>query len=164
MTNRKQIALDDRTTPESDAAVLTYRLGGKLSMEVEDLIATWGVTLRQFNVLRILYVRDPERKGLSRGFLEAGMMQRGPDVSRLLDRLEASGMIERRRSPEDKRSVLSALTDKGWNLIEDSHLPLISLNREQFKEFSAQDLKHLIRLLEKAFSRPSIDLKPKKGN
>jgi len=95
-----------------------------------------------------------------RGLFEARMMQRGSDVSRLLDRLEATGLIARRRSLEDKRSVLTVLTDKGWKLIDDSHAPLLSLNRDQFKGWSGQDLSQSTHLLKRALVRPDIDPNP----
>jgi DNA-binding MarR family transcriptional regulator len=152
---RPQTALDDGSTPESDAAVLAVRLGDTLNLEVEDFFRAWGVTVLQFNVLRILYVRDPERQGLSRGFIEARLLQRMPDVTRLLDRLEAAGLIARHRPKNNQRTVLATLTDKGWDLVEQSHLPLLAMNRTQFAHFSKAELKTYIALLQKALKRPS---------
>ncbi len=155
MKKRSQTALDGGSTPESDAAVLTARLGAVLSMEVDEFFRGWGITLHQFNVLRILYVRDPERKGLSRGAIEARLLQRMPDVTRLLDRLAAAGLIERHRPKDNQRTVLATLTDKGWDLVEQSHQPLLKLNRAQFAQFSRSELKTYIALLQKAHKRPS---------
>jgi DNA-binding MarR family transcriptional regulator len=152
---RPQTALDDGSTPESDAAVLAVRLGDTLNLEVEDFFRAWGVTVLQFNVLRILYVRDPERQGLSRGFIEARLLQRMPDVTRLLDRLEAAGLIVRHRPKDNQRTVLAALTDKGWDLVEQLHQPLLAMNRAQFAHFSKAELKTYIGLLQKALKRPA---------
>ncbi len=152
---RPQTALDDGSTTESEAAVLTVRLGAILGMEVDEFFQGWGMTALQFNVLRILYVRDPERKGISRGAIEARLLQRMPDVTRLLDRLEAAGLIARHRPPENQRTVLATLTDKGWDLVEQSHAPLLAMNRVQFAHFSKAELKTFIGLLQKALKRPS---------
>jgi len=155
LKRRPQTALEDGSTSESDAAVLIVRLGAVLTMEIEEFFRGWGVTVLQFNVLRILYVRDPERKGLSRGFIEARLLQRMPDVTRLLDRLEAAGLIFRHRPKDNQRTVLAALTDKGWDLVEQSHQPLLAMNRAQFGHFSKAELKTYIGLLQKALKRPS---------
>jgi DNA-binding MarR family transcriptional regulator len=155
MKRRKQTALDDGSTPESDAAVLAVRLGDKLNMEIDEFFGEWGITVRQFTVLRVLYVRDPDRIGLSRGALEARLMHRVPDVTRLLDRLEAAGLIERYRPENDQRTVLARLTDKGWDLVEKSHQPLLKRNRAQFAHLSKTELSQFIGLLRKAMNRPT---------
>ena len=156
MKRRPQTALDDGSTPESDAAVLTARLGATLTMEIDAFFRKWGVTVHQFNVLRILYVRDPERKGLSRGYIEARLLQRMPDVTRLLDRLETAGLIARHRPKDNKRTVLATLTDRGWDLVEKTHLPLLTLNRAQFAKFGKAEIKTFIDLLQKALYRSSM--------
>ena len=155
MKKRPQTALDDGSTAQSDAAVLTVRLGEKLNAEVDEFFRAFGITVLQFNVLRILYVRDPERKGISRGALEALLIRRVPDVTRLLDRLEAAGLIARHRPKDDQRTVLATLTDKGWDLVEQSHAPLLQVNREQFPHFSKAELGQFIALLRKALNRPA---------
>jgi len=152
---RPQTALDDGATPESDAAVLAVRLGDTLNLEVDEFFRAWGITVRQFNVLRILYVRDLGRHGISRGAIEARLLHRVPDVTRLLDRLEAAGLIARHRPKDNQRTVLASLTDKGWDLVEQSHLPLLAMNHTQFANFSKAELKTLIALLQKALKRPS---------
>jgi DNA-binding MarR family transcriptional regulator len=155
MKPRPQTALDDGFTPESDAAVLTVRLSNTLNIDVDDFFRAWGITALQFSVLRILYVRDPERKGLSRGTIEARLLHRVPDVTRLLDRLAAAGLIARHRPKDNQRTVLATLTDKGWDLVERSHQPLLAMNRMQFAHFSKAELKTYIALLQKALKRPS---------
>jgi len=155
MKRRRQRALDDGSTPESDAFVLSARLGAKLSLELDEFFLEWGITGRQFNILRILYVRDPERRGISRGALESRLVWRMPDVTRLLDRLAAGGLITRHRPADDQRTVLATLTDKGWDLVEKSHEPLLRLNRSQFAHMSRTQVLELITLLRKALNRPA---------
>ena len=152
---RRQTALDDGSTPQSDAVILTVRLGDMLGTEVDEFFREWGITYRLFNVIRILYVRDPERKGLSRGFIEQRLMHRMPDVTRLIDRLEAAGLVTRHRPKDDQRTVLTTLTDKGWDLVEQSHGPLLNLNRSQLPHFSKAELIQFIALLQKALNRPA---------
>ena len=60
---------------------------------------------------------------LSDGELTAGQLARSADlnpasVTAMLDHLEESGIVERRRSTADRRVCLVALTDKGHGLLE----------------------------------------------
>jgi DNA-binding MarR family transcriptional regulator len=152
---RPQTALDDGNTPHTDAVVALVRLGETFRSEVNALVEEWGVTYQLFNILRILYVRDPERKGLSRSFIEQRLLYRMPDVTRLVDRLEAAGFVRRHRPEHDQRTVLTTITDRGWDLIEDSHQPLLALNRRQLQGFSDEELQQFLVLLRKALNRPS---------
>jgi DNA-binding MarR family transcriptional regulator len=154
MAQRPRRALDDGSTPESNACVLASRLGEMVTAEVDDFFSRWGLTVLQFNILRILYVRDPGRRGISRGSLEARLIRRVPDVTRLLDRLEAAGLIERHRPPDNRRTVLARLTDKGFDLVEATHAPLLALNRRQMGHLSREELAQLIALLTKGLNRP----------
>ena len=152
---RRQTSLDDGSTPQSDAVVLTVRLGDLLGTEVDEFFREWGITYRLFNVMRILYVRDPERKGLSRGFIEQRLMHRMPDVTRLIDRLVEAGFVTRHRPKDDQRTVLTTLTEMGWDMVEQSHAPLLKLNRSQLPHFSKAELAQFIILLQKALNRPT---------
>jgi DNA-binding MarR family transcriptional regulator len=156
MKRDRRTALDDGSTPESDACVMAARLGLTINMEVEEFFRKWGITVLQFNVLRILYVRDPDRQGISRGAIESRLIHRVPDVTRLLDRLESAGLIERYRPADNQRTVLARLTDKGFDLVEKSHRPLLALNRQQFSHFTRAELERFIALLRKALERPPI--------
>ena len=40
-----------------------------------------------------------------------------PSMTRLIDRLEERGLIERRRDDEDRRKVLAKITDEGRRLV-----------------------------------------------
>ena len=156
MERRVQTALDDGSTPQSNAAVLAARLGMLLVTELDAFFRQWGVTAHQFNVLRILYVHDPDCKGLPRSFLEARLVQRTPDVTRLLARLEAVGLLARHRPSDNQRTVLVTLTDKGWDMVEQSHYPLLALNRSQFPNLSQAELQQFIDLTRKALDRPAV--------
>ena len=96
----------------ADEAVVTLlgtadRVRAALSRVVE----AHGITLQQYNVLRILRGAGPE--GLPTLEIAARMIEHSPGITRLLDRLEASGLVRRERCPEDRRQVLCHATDAG---------------------------------------------------
>jgi DNA-binding MarR family transcriptional regulator len=73
------------------------------------------LTLQQYNVLRIL--RGAGAAGLPTLEIGARMIERTPGITRLLDRLEAKGLVERERSAADRRQVLCRLAPAGDKLL-----------------------------------------------
>ena len=59
------------------------RLGGRLVSSVQGHLKRWDVSTPQFNVLRILYVRD-EEKGVSCQTVIDRLLTPVPDLTRLL--------------------------------------------------------------------------------
>lgn len=109
-----------------------------------------GVTGQQYNVLRILYVRDPGGDGLSCQQIGERLVHRVPDITRLVDRLAAAGWVERERSTEDRRVVLTRLTDAGFAKVEEVHPLLMEFHDQSMPQLNERDLAKLRRLLQKA--------------
>lgn len=82
----------------------------------ETAIKSYGITSTQYNVLRIL--RGAGDAGLSRNEVRDRLLNRMPDATRLLDRMEKSGLISRSREAEDRRLVTTRLTKKGKQLVD----------------------------------------------
>ncbi len=84
----------------------------KLSAEM----APFGVTPAQYNVLRILRGSHPAKMPCS----EIGnrLLDRTPDVTRLLNRLEKVGLVSRERASYDRRVVQVGITDEGRELLK----------------------------------------------
>jgi DNA-binding MarR family transcriptional regulator len=75
-----------------------------------------GLTEPQFNVLRILRGSRPD--GLSSTGIAERMVNHDPDLTRLLDRLETGGLIEKSRDARDRRVVTARITKPGLNVVE----------------------------------------------
>ena len=69
------------------------------------------ITLRQFNVLRILRGQFP--KPVTNNLIKSRMLTNTPDISRLIDRLVLKGLVDRCKSNEDKRAVNLLITELG---------------------------------------------------
>ena len=111
----------------------------------ESLVASSGVTLQQYNVLRILRGSRPD--GLPTLGIAARMIEQAPGITRLLDRLERKGLIRRQRCPGDRRQVLCFITEKGLARVD--ALTASILNRRQpMNQLSPKDLRRLIELLD----------------
>jgi len=81
-----------------------------------------GITQPQFNVLKILQVE--EKYGIPIQKIGKRMTTRSSDVTRLVDRLERSGLVERFRTEEDRRVIYVRLTEAGRALIDQLAQPL----------------------------------------
>ena len=79
------------------------------------LKTTAELTNNQYNVLRILRGSHPTR--LACNDIGERMIARDPDITRLIDRLEKRGLVERIRSRRDRRVVEVGITSKGLALV-----------------------------------------------
>ena len=142
--------------PEEEAYLNLLRTAAVLNAEFERLFKHTGLSEPQYNVLRIL--RGVGGCGVPCSEIGARMIARVPDVTRLVDRLEGAGLVERCRIPDDRRVVQVKITQKGRDALAGLDEPLLSLNKRLLSHMTAAELADLSRLLEKA--RRSPDLTP----
>ena len=109
-----------------------------------------GITLQQFNVLRIL--RGAERAGETQGLptleLADRMVERAPGITRLLDRLERKRLVERQRCPHDRRQVLCRIAPGGLTLLERLERPMAQADGDCLGMLDDRQLRSLLGLLE----------------
>lgn len=82
----------------------------------ERISAAQGITQTQYNVLRILRGAHPD--GHARCDIAMRMIEKSPDVTRLIDRLEDQGLVERDRSQSDRRLSITRITPRGLKLLQ----------------------------------------------
>lgn len=121
------------------------RTGSMLMSAFERMLKPHGITATQFNVLRILRGAGPE--GLCRYEIAERMVNRMPDVTRLLDRMEEAGTIARERSSEDRRMVRTGITEKGRRLLETVDGDVAAEQKRPFEELNHEQMQSLIHLL-----------------
>jgi DNA-binding MarR family transcriptional regulator len=78
------------------------------------------------------------------------MISHLPDITRLVDRLETAGLVERARTQEDRRVVLIRITKKGLRILADLDEPTLELHRRQLGHLTTEEMSELSRLLVKA--------------
>jgi DNA-binding MarR family transcriptional regulator len=122
------------------AALLLRRVGKE--MEAQD------ITPAQHNVLRILRGAEPD--ALTCGEIGDRLVSPGPDVTRLLDRLEKQGLLRRLRDEQDRRVVRARITEKGLAVLEEIDKPVERVLRELLGHLGEKDLQRLVELLERA--------------
>ncbi len=124
-------------------SVRAVRLGDMIFTRMTALLSEFGITPLQYNVLRILYVRDAAGEGLPIGVIGGALVTATPDVSRLIDRLEKLGCIERVRKAEDRRVVNVRLTEEGIALQERIHGPVIAHHNAILAQIPKADLERI---------------------
>lgn len=137
---------------EAEAAVNLIRTADTVRRGMEAALKPWSISMEQFNVLRILRGTGPA--GLPCGEIAARMVTRDPDMTRLLDRLEARELIERKRQTKDRRVVISRIRPAGRRLLAAVDGPLESANLRRLGPLGRKRLRELVTLLEAVREQP----------
>jgi len=107
-----------RNNPYMKMVVNILRAGKIIDHKVSDVLKKYGVTHIQFNILRILEARMPEK--LSLGEIQDGLLFETSDVSRLIDRLVRNGLVDRTYCPNNRRKLEVSITKQGLEVIRRS--------------------------------------------
>lgn len=70
----------------------------------------------------------------------------GPSLVRLLDQLEAAGLVARKEDPSDRRAKVLSLTPTGRTVVERMEADLACLREAMFAEVSPSDLEACLRV------------------
>ena len=133
--------------PEEAAYLELLRTTDQLSRRLAGVLKDEDLSSNQYNVLRILR-GSPD--GLACGEIGDRMITRDPDITRLLDRLERRGLIERWRDERDRRVVLAKITLEGLKLLSRMDDPVGEAHRRELGHLGAKRLAELVELLKAA--------------
>jgi len=128
-----------------EAYLSLQRTAAVLEHELELSLKPSGITATQYNVLRIL--RGAGSGGLCRGEIGERLLRPVPDVTRLLDRLEAMGLVARARGGDDRRYVTTRITKAGLGVLGELEAEIDAAHARQFAHLGDGRLKTLIGLL-----------------
>lgn len=128
-----------------EALVALFRATDRVKRVVGSAIEPHGLTIQQFNVLRIL-----RGAGEPLPVLEVAerMLERTPGITRLLDRLDRKGLIGRERCAADRRQVHCSITPRGLRLLAELDDVVQAVDEQAFESLDPRELRELIRLLD----------------
>jgi DNA-binding MarR family transcriptional regulator len=132
--------------PAAEAFLSILRTAAVLEHHAGEVLRPHGITSTQYNVLRIL--RGAGKTGLCGREIAARLVSSVPDISRLLDRMDELGLIERERDPEDRRHVTSRIGKKGLDALERATPELQAIETARFGQIPPETLRRLIEALE----------------
>ena len=139
---RKQFA-----SPEQEAILAVRMVAARILGPWERFLkAEAALTTSQYNVLRIL--RGSHPKALTAGEIGERTIARDPDITRLVDRLDARGLVKRTRSDEDRRVVEVKITGKGLELLRTLDPHSLRMPRAIVGHVAPPKLRQLAKLLD----------------
>jgi MarR family transcriptional regulator, organic hydroperoxide resistance regulator len=137
-----------RTTAQFETLSVLLQAAERLQRGFAELLRTHDLSAAQYNVLRVL--RGAGDAGITCGNLGSRLIRHDPDITRLLDRLERRGLIERAREVEDRRIVRTRIGAEGLALLATLDEPVDRLHEQQFGHLSEARLAELRAMLEEA--------------
>jgi DNA-binding MarR family transcriptional regulator len=133
---------------EQEALLNILRTADVLIQRLTAVLKPFKLSHSQYNVLRIL--RGAGADGLACQEIGERMISRDPDITRLLDRLEARGLVTRTRDQKDRRVVTARITSEGLRILAQLDGPVAQVDRRQLEHLGERQLRSLIQLLEVA--------------
>ncbi|UBM58467.1 MarR family transcriptional regulator [Marinilongibacter aquaticus] len=110
------------------------------------LLKKHGITVQQYNVLRILKGRHPEPITIN-GIIER-MLDKMSNASRLVDKLLQKGYVDRNYRSDDRRACDVLITEAGMSFLEKVSTELYKLEQDMI-DLDEEDLETLNTLLDK---------------
>ena len=132
---------------EEEIYLTILRTAEVLSWGVIETLKRADLTPTQYNALRIL--RGAGAEGASCREVGERMVTKESDITRLLNRLEARGLISRERG-EDRRFLVVRITNKGLRLLSELDEPVAECHRRQLGHLGDAQSASLSRLLKAA--------------
>jgi DNA-binding MarR family transcriptional regulator len=132
--------------PGDEALLSIFRTASVLEHAFNELLRPFGLTMTQYNVLRIL--EGAGAAGLCGREIGERLVSRVPDVSRLLDRMTEMALVSKERDVADQRHVTTRITTKGRRLLAKATPALEKAEGGRMDRLSARSVKALIEALE----------------
>ncbi|WP_404309808.1 MarR family winged helix-turn-helix transcriptional regulator [Neorhodopirellula lusitana] len=130
---------------EQEAMLAIMRTSDLLENRLARLLRDHGLTLSQYNVLRIL---RGEGKPMPCLDVAERMIQVAPAITRVVDQLLKLDLISKTQLPEDRRVFVIELKPSAKSLLKKLDRPVLDLHASLFESVPSADQKSLIRILE----------------
>jgi DNA-binding MarR family transcriptional regulator len=153
MANRLKSEIKQKrpfSSVQEEVVLSMLRTADQLAVPMNEVLRQASLSLSQYNVLRIL--RGAAEEGLPCGEISERMVRRDPDLTRLLDRLEARALVARSRGTSDRRVVRANITKDGLRLLDSLDDAIQQTMRKTLAHMPAKRLDALCELLEEARS------------
>jgi DNA-binding MarR family transcriptional regulator len=149
----KEIRQTKAFSSAAEEAILNIqRTASVLSQVFAETLKPHGLSETQYNALRIL--RGAGAAGLACQEIAERMITRDPDITRLLDRLEARKLVERARSENDRRVVVTRISAEGLKVLAALDEEAKDMPKKVLGHLGEKRLRLLIGLLERARQSP----------
>jgi len=117
-----------------------------IQRRIQKLLKPFGLTNQQYNVLRILKGQLPNPANIN--LIINRMLDKMSNASRLVDKLQVKGFVEKTTNALDKRNADVKITQKGIDVLATIQ-PRLEEHINEFRVLSESEALHLNELLEK---------------
>lgn len=112
-----------------------------------EIVKPYDISGEQYNVLRIL--RGQKGKPANMACIQERMLAKTSNTTRLVDKLLAKELVNRKVCPENRRKMEITITEKGLKILEELD-PILIEHEEQFAaKLTKEELEQFNYLLEK---------------
>ena len=130
----------------AEVAVSILRTAALIERHFAQVVAQSGITVQQYNVLRIL--RGAGEEGLPTLVIRDRMIHEAPGITRLLDKLETAGLARRERCSPDRRQVFCYITAAGLAVLDRLEAAMKDADDAAVGSLSEAEQRQLLKLLE----------------
>jgi DNA-binding MarR family transcriptional regulator len=131
---------------QQEATIALLRTASVISRSLGRVLEPWSLSLAQYNALRI--IRGAGVGGIATLSIRERMIEAGTTITRILDKLEASGYVRRERPRIDRRQVMCFATAEGRRLLDKIDPIVDRADEEAVRSLAAQDLDRLVMMLD----------------
>ncbi len=139
---------------DSRIGFLVVRTARSMKKSLDTRLTEYRITSSQYTVLSALGKDDC----LSLSEISKRVYLDKPAITALADYLEKEGLVERRRTPEDRRVIRLCLTEKGRDLHRRFEAIAQSVDEELISDLTASELELFRSVLNRIWSAASRDL------
>ena len=133
---------------EEQAFLSVVKTAEALQGRVAEMLKGHGLSSTQYNALRILRGASPV--GLTCSEIGERMLNRDPDITRLLNRLAQRSLITRRRDRTDRRVIMTCISPSGLDVLRNLDEPIREFHSRTLGHLEPTRLHSMIRLLDAA--------------
>ncbi|MDG1930386.1 MAG: MarR family transcriptional regulator [Flavobacteriaceae bacterium] len=134
-----------------DVVVQVMKGGNVFAEHIGNTLQPFGLSLQQFNVLRILRGRNGAAASLES--ITDDMIHRMSNTSRIVDKLLEKGCVERTVCPENRRKVNIFITQKGMKLLMKIDAVIDHTEKALTSPLSQHEMEQLLLILSKLKSK-----------
>jgi DNA-binding MarR family transcriptional regulator len=134
-------------SPEQEAFLNLWRTYDCLKALEEQVFGGNQLSAQQYNALRLL--RSVYPGSMQTLALGKRLISRGPDTTRMLDRLEQRLLVVRTRRSENRRVVEIAITPEGLALLDQMADSVRQMHQRQLGHLTVSELHDLTALLKR---------------
>ena len=129
-------------------AVINLMLTGNYIVEhLNSFLKIHGLTVQQYNILRIL--RGQDGLPINLNGLQNHMIHKMSNTTRLVEKLRIKELLERKVCESNRRKIEIVITDKGLGLLAGLDQLLIDFEKSLVHKLSKEEIGTLLELLNK---------------